>query len=148
MFQEKVAKFKAEGNEYYRKDQYNEALAKYYQALPLCQQHKLQEEEALIRGNCAQACLVLELFKDAFEHANECLQLDPESSKVYCCDDVCAHSMTSHALPCHYYRVTIAEQKLSETCWKILTGKREYLKGILSLMSCLTTSSVTERQKT
>lgn len=81
--QEKVAKAKEEGNEFYRKDKYNEALAKYYQALPLCQQHKLEEEEALIRGNCAQVCLQLKLFKDAYEHANECLRLDPESSKVW-----------------------------------------------------------------
>ena len=82
-FQEKVAKLKTEGNKFFHGAQYNEALAKYYQALPLCQQHKLEEEEALIRGNCAQVCLLLELFRDAFDHANECIRLDPESSKVY-----------------------------------------------------------------
>lgn len=85
-FQEKVAKAKEEGNTFYRNNDYNAALAKYYEALPLCQQHKLEAEEALIRGNCAQACLQLELFKDAYEHANECLRLDPESSKVHVYD--------------------------------------------------------------
>ena len=81
-FQEKVAKFKSEGNGYYHSAKYDEALARYYKALVLCQQHKLEEEEALIRGNCAQACLLLELYRDAFDHANECLRLDPDSAKV------------------------------------------------------------------
>ena len=74
---------KEEGNDLYRRQQYNDALAKYTQALPLCQQHKLEKEETLIRGNCAQACLLLKLFKDAFEHASECLRLDPDFSKVH-----------------------------------------------------------------
>jgi tetratricopeptide (TPR) repeat protein len=81
--QEKVCKFKSEGNAYYRSGEYQEALARYYRALPLCQQHKLEEEESRIRGNCAQACLLLELYRDAFDHANECLRLDPESAKGY-----------------------------------------------------------------
>ena len=37
----------------------------------------------MIRGNCAQVCLQLELFKDAYEHADECLHLDPDSAKVH-----------------------------------------------------------------
>ena len=91
LLQKRVANFKAEGNEFYGRSKYSEALAKYYEALPICQQHNLVEDEALIRGNCAQTCLQLELFKDAYEHANECLRLDPESAKVlsYQCIKVC-----------------------------------------------------------
>ena len=48
----------------------------------MCQQRGLEREEALIRGNCAQACIELELLRDGYDHANECLRLDPESSKV------------------------------------------------------------------
>ena len=90
-FQEKVSKFKEEGNEHYRSGEYDEALARYYKALALCQQHRLEEEEAVVRGNCAQACLLLELFRDAYDHANECLRLDPESSKVRCVCECIKH---------------------------------------------------------
>jgi len=40
-------------------------------------------EMALIRANCAQTCLKLELYSDAYTHSCECVKLDPQNHKGY-----------------------------------------------------------------
>ena len=37
---------------------------------------------ALIRANCAMACLKLQMYSDAYTHCMECVKLDPENHKV------------------------------------------------------------------
>lgn len=41
------------------------------------------DEVALIRANCAQACLKLELYNEAYAHSCECIRLDPQNHKGY-----------------------------------------------------------------
>ena len=106
--QQKFARAKEEGNEFYRNGRYDEALGRYYQALGLCQQHKLEKEEAIIRGNCAQVCLQLELLKDAFDHADECLRLDPDSTKVR---HVCT-VLRIHVCTCTLYMYSVHEHHM------------------------------------
>ena len=112
--QQKFARAKEEGNEFYRNGRYDEALGRYYQALGLCQQHKLEKEEAIIRGNCAQVCLQLELLKDAFDHADECLRLDPDSTKVrhvHVCTVLRIHVCTVHVhCTCTLYMYSVHVQ--------------------------------------
>lgn len=43
----------------------------------------MRDEIALIRANCAQACLKLEMFSDAYTHSCECIKLDPQNHKGY-----------------------------------------------------------------
>lgn len=43
----------------------------------------MKKEMSLIRANCAQACLKLELFSDAYTHCCECLRLDKTNHKGY-----------------------------------------------------------------
>ena len=43
----------------------------------------MKKEQSLIRANCAQACLKLELFSDAFTHCCECVKLDKTNHKGY-----------------------------------------------------------------
>lgn len=38
---------------------------------------------AIVRANCAQACLKLRLFSDAYTHGVECVKLDPQNHKGY-----------------------------------------------------------------
>lgn len=80
--QEVVAKIKEEGNGFFKEGSFHEALGKYYRALELCSQHNLKLDMAVIRGNCAQVCLKLRLYKDAYEHADESVQLNPDLEKV------------------------------------------------------------------
>ena len=77
-----MSQYKDEGNAYYQEKKYDEALGKYHHALRLCQKGNLAKDEAIIQANCAQVCLQLELFNDAYDHAEECLRLDPDSTKV------------------------------------------------------------------
>ncbi len=37
---------------------------------------------AVVRANCAQACLKLQLYSDAYSHADQCITLNPSSHKV------------------------------------------------------------------
>lgn len=41
------------------------------------------KEMSLIRANCAQACLKLQLFSDAYTHSQECIKLDQSNHKGY-----------------------------------------------------------------
>lgn len=42
----------------------------------------MKEQMALIRANCAMACLKLQMYSDAHTHCMECVKLDPENHKV------------------------------------------------------------------
>ncbi len=52
-------------------------------AINYCKKHNMTREMALIRANCAQACIKLQLYSDAFAHCCECVKLDPENHKGY-----------------------------------------------------------------
>ena len=67
----------------FAKELFEEALGKYFQALNLCRKNKMKKEMALIRANCAQACLKLQMYSDAFTHCSECVKLDPNNHKGY-----------------------------------------------------------------
>lgn len=63
--------------------EYEKALAKYLQAFKYCRKHQMKKEMALIRANCAQACLKLKLYQDAITHCNECVKLDNQNQKGF-----------------------------------------------------------------
>ena len=74
---------KEEGNSLFSKGDYEQALGKYFQALKYCREHKMDKEMSLIRANCAQACLKLQLFSDAYTHTCECIKLDTTNYKGF-----------------------------------------------------------------
>ena len=82
VLQELVARIKEEGNQCFKSGSYGDALGKYFQALKLCREHSLKTEGACIRSNCAQACMKMEMYDDAYTHCTECIQLDPTFDKV------------------------------------------------------------------
>ena len=67
----------------FSKGEYEGALGKYFQALKYCREHKMNKEMSLIRANCAQACLKLQMFSDAYTHSCECVKLDKANHKGY-----------------------------------------------------------------
>lgn len=81
--QNSYAELKEEGNSLFSKGEYEHALGKYFQALKYCREHKMNKEMSLIRANCAQACLKLQLFSDAYTHSCECVKLDKNNHKGY-----------------------------------------------------------------
>ena len=83
MLQDDVDKAREKGNEYFKNKKYDDALAKYKDALELCHKHGLSDERALVHCNLAQVCLKLHLYKDAYGHSTECIQLNPNLEKVY-----------------------------------------------------------------
>ena len=85
ILQELVAKIKEEGNQCFKNGSYGDALGKYFDALKLCREHSLKTEGARIRSNCAQACMKMGMYDDAYSHCNECIQLDPTFDKVKMC---------------------------------------------------------------
>ena len=82
-FQILFDQLKEEGNSCFQQGNYFEALSKYFQALNHCRQHNMKEQMALIRANCAMACLKLQMYSDAYTHCVECVNLDPENHKVW-----------------------------------------------------------------
>ena len=76
-------RLKDEGNTLFTKGDYEDALGKYFQALKYCREHNMKKEMSLIRANCAQACLKLQLFNDAYTHCCECIKLDRTNHKGY-----------------------------------------------------------------
>ncbi len=93
VMQEHVLKIKQEGNDCFKAQKYDDALGKYVLALQLCQTYSITDETALIRSNCAQACLNLGWYRDAYDHADECVRLNPNLDKVTCCCVVVVTSM-------------------------------------------------------
>ena len=75
------SKLKEEGNSLFVHGDYKQALGKYLQALKFCREHKMRSEMSLIRANCAQAILKLELFSDAYTPCCECVKLDRTNHK-------------------------------------------------------------------
>ena len=43
----------------------------------------MKKEMSLIRANCAQACLKLKMFSDAYTHSCECVNLDKSNHKGF-----------------------------------------------------------------
>ena len=43
----------------------------------------MTKEMSLLRANCAQACLKLQLYRDAYSHSSECVRLDESNHKGY-----------------------------------------------------------------
>ena len=76
-------KLKEEGNALFAGGDYEQALGKYFQALKYCREHNMKKEMALIRANCAQACLKLQMLNDAYTHCCECIKLDGTNFKGY-----------------------------------------------------------------
>ncbi len=76
-------KLKDEGNTLFVNGDYEQALSKYFQALRYCREHNMKKEMSLIRANCAQACLKLEMYNDAYTHCCECIKLDRTNYKGY-----------------------------------------------------------------
>ena len=64
----------------FSKGNYEESLGKYFQAFKYCRDER---EKSLIRANCAQACLELEMFSDAYTHSCECVNLDKSNHKGF-----------------------------------------------------------------
>lgn len=81
--QNSYLELKDEGNQLFSRGDYEDALGKYFQALKYCREHKMNKEMSLIRANCAQACLKLQLFSDAYTHSQECVKLDKSNHKGY-----------------------------------------------------------------
>ena len=61
---------------------YHEALNKYMDALNCSSHCNIKEQIALIRANCAMACLKLQMYGAAYTHCVEWVKLDPENHKV------------------------------------------------------------------
>ncbi len=100
--QEHILQIKQEGNYCFKAQKYDDALRNYFLALRLCQTYSITDESALIRCNCAQACLKLGLYRDAYDHADECVRVNPNLDKVTClclrvgrCDVYKANSLHS-----------------------------------------------------
>lgn len=74
---------KQEGNALFSRGNYEQALGKYFEALKYCRERNMTEEMSIIRANCAQACLKLQLFSDAFTHSSECIRLNKNNHKGY-----------------------------------------------------------------
>ena len=81
--QKSVIKLKEEGNKCFQAQEYHSALGKYHHALQLSLKHDLHPETEVLRANCAQVCLRLELFSEAYKHSDECVKLWPQSEKVW-----------------------------------------------------------------
>ena len=79
---QKISKLKEEAKACFLKKDYHSALGKYHHTLQLCREHKLHDEMAVIHANAAQVCLNLQLYEDAYKHADECLQINPDLDKV------------------------------------------------------------------
>ena len=89
--QVKFSKLKDEGNAHFSKGSYEQALGYYFQALNYCRKNDMFDEMATIRANCAQACLKLQMYSDAYSHCTQCLKFNPSSHKVrMLCVCVCA----------------------------------------------------------
>lgn len=78
-----VIKLKEEGNKCFQSQEYHSALGKYHHALQLCLKHDLHPQTEVLRANCAQVCLRLELYSEAYQHSDECVKLWPQSEKGY-----------------------------------------------------------------
>ena len=78
-----MEKIKEAGNEDLRKGSTYEALWKYNHAVEVCKDCGLVSEMATIKGNCAQACLNMDLYVQAYEHAQRHVELNPDSPKVH-----------------------------------------------------------------
>ena len=86
LLQEQFFKLKQEGNALFSQGSYEQALGYYYKALNYCRKHNMKPEVmAVVRANCAQACLKLQQYRDAYTHADQCLMLNPKSHKVCVC---------------------------------------------------------------
>ena len=71
------------GNDSLRRGNPYDALWKYSHAMVLCKDHDLPTDMvATLQGNCAQACLNLQLYTDAFEFASTCIYLNPDADKL------------------------------------------------------------------
>ena len=57
---------------------YEQAVSKYLQA-----EANMKKEISLVRAKCAQACLKQKLFKDAYIHSCECINLDKTNHEGY-----------------------------------------------------------------
>ena len=77
-----VAKIKGQGNQCFKNGSYGDALEKYVHALRVCREHGLEAEGAVIHSNCAQACMKMEMYDDAYTHSAECIRLDSTFDKV------------------------------------------------------------------
>ena len=80
---------KKEGNKHFTEGRHEQALGVYFKALKYCQKFNMPEEMALVRSNCALACLKLQLYSDAYSHCCECVKMDPKMHKVCVCVCTC-----------------------------------------------------------
>ena len=72
------SRLKDEGDVLLSSGNHEQALSKYFQA-----EHSMKKEMSLVREKCAQACLDINLFNDAFTHCCECIKLDRTNHKGY-----------------------------------------------------------------
>lgn len=77
-----VKKLRDEGNGCFAKQDYDQALKKYKDAIEICEEHHFERELAVLTSNMAAVYLKLNSFEEALECSNESLELNPEYFKV------------------------------------------------------------------
>ena len=77
-----VETMKTKGDECLKQRDMRDALWKYTHAIELSKRLNLTSKLAILYGKCAKACLKLKRYPDAYTHASNCIELDPDSGKV------------------------------------------------------------------
>lgn len=84
-----VDEMREAGNRSMRQGDHYDALWKYNHAIILCREQEVSPPKtAIVNCNCAQACLKLKHYIQAFKTATTAIKTDPKSSiihKVYTC---------------------------------------------------------------
>ena len=77
-----VQKLRNEGNGCFAKQDYDQALKKYKEAIKICKEHDFERELAVLFSNLAAVYIKLNSFEEALECSNESLEFNPEYFKV------------------------------------------------------------------
>lgn len=100
-----VDEIREAGNNSLRRGNNYDAVWKYNHALVLCRDHHLPlPKVAIINSNCAQACLNLKYYPQAYSHADDAIKCDPHS--------VILEKVSIHLLTCDH-EVILDEPKFS-----------------------------------
>ena len=76
-----VQKLRGEGNGCFAKQDYDQALKKYKEAIKICEEHDFERELAVLTCNMAAVYLKLNSFEEALECSKKSLELNPEYLK-------------------------------------------------------------------
>ena len=77
-----VQKLRDEGNGCFAKQDYDQALKKYKEAIEICEERDFERELSVLTSNMAAVYLKLNSFEDALMCSNKSLELNPEYFKV------------------------------------------------------------------